>query len=398
MEPPTLRYRWVMLGLVWLLYFVFGVYTRCLAPLVTPILKDLNIQFIQIGFILGSWQFTYIAFAAVDGAIIDRWGLKKSILAGTIVMGLSVMLRCFADGFISLLFCVCLIGIGGPMISIGCPKAISLWFNDSERGLATGIYMTAPSLGGLAALSTANSIVMPLTENSWRLTFVVYGALAFIGAIAWSLAAKDIQKAETTGKTGVLTVFSDLVRLRTVQLILLMGLLSFTIMHGFDNWIPQILESRGVTPTAAGFTASIPLVVSIPALLLIPRIIPPRARGYAIAAMFMVVALSLVLVATGSGMSLTVGLALYGLSSMPTMPLLMLILMESPEVGSKYIGSAAGLFFCVAEIGGFSGPFLLGVVRNTTGDFLASTLLIATLSVITAFVGLFLKRKTSGQT
>lgn len=398
MEPPTLRYRWVMLGLVWLLYFVFGVYTRCLAPLVTPILKDLNIQFIQMGFILGSWQFTYIAFAAVDGAIIDRWGLKKSILAGTIVMGLSVMLRCFAGGFIPLLFCVCLIGIGGPMISIGCPKAISLWFNDSERGLATGIYMTAPSLGGLAALSTANSIVMPLTENSWRLTFVVYGALAFIGAIAWSLAAKDIQKPETTGKTGVLAVFSDLVRLRTVQLILLMGLLSFTIMHGFDNWIPQILESRGVTPTAAGFTASIPLVVSIPALLLIPRIIPPRARGYAIAAMFMVVALSLVLVATGSGMSLTVGLALYGLSSMPTMPLLMLILMESPEVGSKYIGSAAGLFFCVAEIGGFSGPFLLGVVRNTTGDFLASTLLIATLSVITAFVGLFLKRKTSGQT
>ena len=393
MEPATSRYRWAMLGLVWLLYVVFGVYTRSLAPLVTPIIKDLNISFVEMGFILGSWQLTYIVFATIDGAIIDRWGLRKSLLIGVIIMGLSEVLRYFAGGFVTLLLCVALIGIGGPMISIGCPKAIALWFDEKERGLATGICMTAPSIGGLVALSTANSIIMPLTGDSWRLTFVVYGAAAFVAAALWWWRAKDTGEAGTKGETGILRIFSTLARLRIVQLILLMGLFSFTISHGFDSWLPQILEARGISPAAAGFTASIPLLVGIPSVFIIPRITPAPARNYVIALMSALVALALLLVATGSGIVLTLALALFGLSATPIMPLLILILMQSPEVGSKYLGSAVGMFFCVAEVGGFAGPLVLGMIRNMTGDFLAGTLLVAVLSVLMAVMGLYLKRK-----
>ena len=393
MEPATSRYRWAMLGLVWLLYVVFGVYTRSLAPLVTPIIKDLNISFVEIGFILGSWQLTYIVFATIDGAIIDRWGLRKSLLIGVIIMGLSEVLRYFAGDFVTLLLCVALIGIGGPMISIGCPKAIALWFDEKERGLATGICMTAPSIGGLVALSTANSIIMPLTGDSWRLAFVVYGAAAFVAAALWWWRAKDTGEADTKGETGILRIFSTLARLRIVQLILLMGLFSFTISHGFDSWLPQILEARGISPAAAGFTASIPLLVGIPSVLIIPRITPAPARNYVIALMSALVALALLLVATGSGIVLTLALTLFGLSATPIMPLLILILMQSPEVGSKYLGSAVGMFFCVAEVGGFAGPLVLGMIRNMTGDFLAGTLLVAVLSVLMAVMGLYLKRK-----
>ena len=397
MEPATSRYRWAMLGLVWLLYVVFGVYTRSLAPLVTPIIKDLNISFVEMGFILGSWQLTYIVFATIDGAIIDRWGLRKSLLIGVIIMGLSEVLRYFAGDFVTLLLCVALIGIGGPMISIGCPKAIALWFDEKERGLATGICMTAPSIGGLVALSTANSIIMPLTGDSWRLAFVVYGAAAFVAAALWWWRAKDTGEADTKGETGILRIFSTLARLRIVQLILLMGLFSFTISHGFDSWLPQILEARGISPAAAGFTASIPLLVGIPSVFIIPRITPAPARNYVIALMSALVALALLLVATGSGIVLTLALALFGLSATPIMPLLILILMQSPEVGSKYLGSAAGMFFCVAEVGGFAGPLVLGMIRNMTGDFLAGTLLVAVLSVLMAVMGLYLKRKPARQ-
>jgi cyanate permease len=393
MEPATSHYRWAMLGLVWLLYVVFGVYTRSLAPLVTPIIKDLSISFVEMGFILGSWQLTYIVFATIDGAIIDRWGLRKSLLIGVIIMGLSEVLRYFAGGFVTLLLCVALIGIGGPMISIGCPKAIVLWFDEKERGLATGICMTAPSIGGLVALSTANSIIMPLTGDSWRLTFVVYSAAAFVATALWWWRAKDTGEAGTKGETGILRIFSTLARLRIVQLILLMGLFSFTISHGFDSWLPQILEARGISPAAAGFTASIPLLVGIPSVLIIPRITPAPARNYVIALMSALVALALLLVATGSGIVLTLALTLFGLSATPIMPLLILILMQSPEVGSKYLGSAVGMFFCVAEVGGFAGPLVLGMIRNMTGDFLAGTLLVAVLSVLMAVIGLYLKRK-----
>lgn len=382
-----------MLSLIWLLYFVFGVFTRSLAPLVTPVIKDLNISFVEMGFILGSWQLTYIAFATFDGAIIDRWGLRNSLLAGVVIMGLSEVLRFFAGGFFFLLFCVALIGIGGPMISIGSPKAIALWFNEKERGIATGIYMTAPTIGGLIVMSTANSIVMPLTGNSWRLTFVTYGTIAFVGAALWWLRAREASEVGTRGRTGMWRVFTGLTRLKLIKIILLMGLFSFTVSHGFDSWLPQILEARGISPAQAGLIASLPLLVGIPSVLIVPRVTPAAARASVIALLFGVMALALLLVALTSGIGLFIGLVIFGMAMTPAMPLLMLILMESPEVGSKYMGSAAGMFFCVAEVGGFAGPFLFGTIRNATGDFLAGTLIVAVLAAITAFMGLYLKRE-----
>ena len=116
MEAYRTRYRWVMLALVWLLYWVFGVVIRSTAPLVTPILEDLNISYSQMGIILASWPLTYILVAAVSGAVLDRWGIRKSLAVGVAIIGLSEFLRYFANGFASMVLCVGLFGLGGPMI------------------------------------------------------------------------------------------------------------------------------------------------------------------------------------------------------------------------------------------------------------------------------------------
>jgi MFS family permease len=76
-----------MLALLWLLYICFGIVSRAIFPLVTPILNDLHISYSQMGFILGSWQLTYIAMALGAGSILDRWGVRKSLLAGGLVIG-----------------------------------------------------------------------------------------------------------------------------------------------------------------------------------------------------------------------------------------------------------------------------------------------------------------------
>ncbi len=394
-DAPLTRYRWAILSLVWLVYFVFGVFTRSMAPLVSPILSDLNMSFVEMGFILGSWQLTYIFFATVDGALIDRWGIKRCLLAGVVILGLSEALRFFATGFFGLLFCVALIGIGGPMVSIGAPKAIALWFGEKERGLATGIYMTAPTIGGFMVLSTANSLVMPLTGNSWRLTFLIYSTIALLTAIMWWFGARDTARPAAKSGTGVMSVFAALARLRIIQVILLMGLFAFTISHGFDNWLPQILEARGIPPATAGITSSIPLITGIFSILILPRITPASYRSYMIAALSLITIAAVLLIMTGVGISLYLGLGLFGLSTLPIMPLLMLILMGSPEVGAKYLGSAAGMFFCVAEVGGFAGPLLLGTIRNTTGGFVGGTVMVIALSVLMALSALYLQKKTA---
>ena len=125
--------------------------------------------------------------------------------------------------------------------------------------------------------------------------------------------------------------------------------------------------------------------------MIIPRLVPPRLRGRIIALMSFMFAISLLIVATTSGAALVAGLVLYGLFVTPIVPLLVLVLMDIPEVGSRYMGSAAGMFFCVAEIGGFGGPFIMGALVDITGGFLAGVSLLAGLAVAVSVMALLLK-------
>ena len=212
LDPYSSRYRWVMLALLWLLYACFGSIFRCLSPLITPILQDLNISYSQMGLILGSWQLTYIAAAAIAGILIDKWGTRKTLFLGTVIMALSVGLRNFSHGFGTFLPLVALFGLGGPMISIGCPKTIAQWFRGKDRGTAVGVYLTGPWLGGAFALAATNSAIMPLTGHSWRLTFAFYGLMALAVAFLWWFLARDIEVSGDSDHVGMKTVLVRLIR------------------------------------------------------------------------------------------------------------------------------------------------------------------------------------------
>ncbi|MBU2535121.1 MAG: MFS transporter [Chloroflexi bacterium] len=377
--------------LVWLLYVAFGLVNRSISPLVTPILDDLNMSYSQMGIILGSWQLTYIVVAIIAGTIIDKWGMRKSLFIGTVIIGLSAALRYFPNGFGSFLPVVAIFGIGGPLISIGAPKTIASWFRGKGRGTAVGIYTTGPWIGGLFALAATNSFVMPITGYSWRLTFVYYGFLALIIALLWWFLARDIKPTEATESESIGKVFSRLIKIRNVRLILIMGLLSFAIMHGFTNWLPKIMESGGMSPTTAGFMASIPVIAGIPAVLIIPRLVPPHLRGRLLALLSLVVAVTLLVSVNTLDFPLFVGLALFGIAGTSLFPIVILILMETPEVGERHMGLAGGIFFCVAEVGGFTGPLLMGTLADLTGTFLAGAVFLAGLSLIIFMMTLLLK-------
>ena len=391
MQPYHMRYRWIMLGLVWLLYFSFGTILRSMPPLVTPILEELKISYSQMGIILGSWPLTYIAAATISGALIDRWGIHKSLFLGIVIVGLSEFLRFFANGFTTLFLCVALFGLGGPMISIGCPKTISLWFGEKERGTAVGIYTTGTWIGGLVAYSTVNSVVMPFVGYSWRITFAYYSMIPFGIAFFWLLLAKDVKPIINAKSTSIVKVFITLIKVPNVQIILIMGLISFAITHGFNDWLPKILETGGLSPAVAGYAASIPLGFGIITVFLIPHLTPPRLRPRILILSALAIAAAIIMVATVSGALLVLGLVFYGVASFCPFPLLVLILMDLPEVGGRYMGSAGGMFFCVAEIGGFAGPFIIGFVKDLTGNFLTGSFFIAGLAVLLSMMAFFIK-------
>lgn len=404
-QPTTSPYRWVMLSLIWLIYAVFGMVSASVAPLVSSIKSDLQISFTEMGMVLGAWQLMYIGVSPIVGTFIDRVGLRTALGVGVLLMVLSAFVRSFATGFGTLFLAVGLFGVGGPTISIGSPKMVAMWFGSQERGLATGIYSTAPIIGTVVILAGANSVLVPLT-GGWRQTFMVLSVLTLVTAFIWWMFSKEAQApsmpAATESQpaprsTDVRSIVGEMVRERNVQVVLLLAVGTFVMSHGLGTWLPSLLEAGGMTSDQAGFWAAIPNLVGIVGLLTLPRLIVNGYRAYAAAILLVMWAVALVLLAQTSGGMLFVGLILLGFVNSCIMPTFMLILMETPVVGPLRMGMAAGLYFSVAEIGGFGGPFLLGRVYDATGSLVGGVMFLALLALLLAFPTLLIRERKEQQ-
>lgn len=374
-KPEAHPYRWMILFGVWLLYSGFGLTIAAIAPLVVPITTELGISHSAMGSVMGAWPLIYIGSAIPCGAFIDRAGPRAGLLAGAVIMAASGFLRGAAEGHLLLFFAVALFGFGGPLISIGAPKLIALWFEGKERGLAMGVYITGPSLGGVAALSLTNSVMMPWTEDDWRLVLMIYGgAVLAAGAVWWVInlhpASREVEKRlKEEPKRPQLEIFRSLIGLRPVQIVLVMSVLIFFFNHGLNNWLPEILRHGGMDAVTAGYWASIPTIIGVLAALIIPRLATPSRRLLIVAGLFLAAGAASLLLLLSGGPGLALGLALQGIARSSMMTIALLILVEVKEVGPKNAGAAGGMFFSAAEIGGVSGPLMLGIIYDATGGF-----------------------------
>jgi CP family cyanate transporter-like MFS transporter len=383
-----------MLILAWFVYITFGMMQRSVSPLVTPIMRDLGLTYGQMGAIMGSWQLACILAALSIGLALDRYSLRTLIGLGAIVMALSGLLRSLAASYEALFAAVFIFGVGGPTISIGAPKLISIWFEGNDKKHAAGLYATGPALGSVIVFSSANSIVMPWL-GSWRLTFVFFAMLVIAALVLWMLFSKDagsVSSAEASVPFHHATL--SLVKIRNVLIIVLVGFSNLTIVHGLWNWLPKIVELASITPEQAGYLAAIPSATGIVGALLIPRCAPEFKLKYVVASLLGISSISTYAIGTTTGVSLVIALASQGVAIGAMLPLCMLMLMNTKEVGSALMGAAGGLYFTVAEVGGFAGPYVVGRLVDLTGSFYSSILLLASLQGVMIPILLSAKKPT----
>lgn len=386
--------RWILLAGLWFVYASFGLIAASLAPLVAPIEQDLQISHAAMGSLMGAWQLVYIFSAIPSGMLLDRLGVRFSLLMGIVLIALSAFGRALAVDYWTFLIAVMVFGLGGPIISSGAPKLVAQLFEGSRRGLAMGIYMTGPALGGVVALALTNAWLMPMFDFEWRTILKLWGGVALaIGMIWWVmgqryLSADSIESAQRPQ----LEIVRELIVSRPVQVLLAMSVGVFLFNHGLNNWLVELLRTHGMSADVAGYWATLPTLVGILGSLVIPRLATPERRFPILLALCGLAATASILLQHGDVLPLSVGLMAQGIARSSMMTVLILTLVELPGIGDRYAGIASGLFFSAAEVGGVLGPLGIGALYDASGDFNLALNALTVVALLLACGSFYLKR------
>jgi len=391
MTKDSDNFKWIMLAQFWLLYFTFGMIRAALSPLIAPISQELALTNSQIGTILGIFMIAYIFLAIPIGILIDKLGIRKSILVGISLLTISGILRSFATNYQTMLFSVGLMGLGCPTISVGVPKAVAAWFTGKDRSTASGIYVTGMTIGSATATAITTSVLMPIM-GTWRKILLVYGLFGLLVTVVWFVFSKDIETQVANDNTGtVLGALIPLLRNMQVWFIVVIGFFYMFVAYGMGGWLPRLLELKDIAPSRAGLIASLPSWFGLVGSIVLPIIGRRVTRKYVMFASLLLQGVSIYLIGSSVGVFLVIALILYGMMSAGLAPLLMVSLMDVPQVGAEYMGLAAGLWFSIGAIGGFLGPTVVGYLLDSTGSYLMGLLVMAAVIESMTLVSLLLK-------
>ncbi len=391
--------RWWLLAGLWLLYTAFGLTATAIAPLVVPIERELGISHAAMGSIMGTWQLVYIFAAMPGGVMLDRLGGRTALFIGGLLIALSALGRAFATDYWTLLLSVGLFGVGGPVISSGAPKVVSQLFTGSDRGFAMGVYMTGPAIGGVVSLTLTHSVLLPFFDGNWRSVLLLWACFAVAAAVIWvvvasltGLRASEMAVAAPRLPQGQL--LRELVSMRAVQIVLMMGVGVFLFNHGLNNWLPEMLRSHGLPIVEASYWAAIPTVIGVVGSLLIPRLATPERRFRILLALSVAALLSSVFLQFVAGPWLTLGLIMQGIVRSGLTTVLILTLVELPGIGASRAGTASGLFFSAAEVGGMLGPLGMGMLYDASGNFHGALAGLSAVAILLTIGTLRLRRLT----
>lgn len=381
--------RWVLFGGVYAVYFAFGVVALSIPPLVGEVRADLGLSRAGMGLALGAWQLVYLGSAPPAGRLVDRLGVRRAIAIGGVIVIASGLLRAAAGNLPALWAAIALFGVGGPLISAGAPRAVALWFDDQrERRVAVGIYSTAPAMGSMATLVLSNSVLMPLT-GSWRWTVVIETGSMVLALAAWLVVTGRIRapmsssEADGAGAAGAWRV---LLRDPGMRLVLALGTGVFFVAHGLGGWMPALLRTHsGFSSMAAANWVAVGTGVGVAVSLWLPGRADGRRLPFILSGVLLVVSAALLFVLVAPTALDPLPVAAAGVRAV-LVPLVLVALMESEAVGPHNMGVAYGMWFAVAELGGVSGPLVMGWVADTDAGFGGALVLMSVVCVLVALV------------
>lgn len=381
------RRKWLILAAACLLVFLADYMQFQLSSYAYAIIPEMGLSAAHFSSLLMAPMLTAVFASIPMGALADRYGPKRVVLAAHGLAIVGALLRIGATDYATYLAAMFLLGFSPASLNANLIKIFGHWFDD-RINIAMGSFYASASCGIVAALLTSH--LFP----SIRTAYLATALAVMAGTALWAVVAKD--GARHGGEAMAATRYMGVAaRNRYVWLIAValgLGLASTTALSGF---FPQFLEFEGgMDAPHAGFITALFTIGSVVGSLVGPAICYEIGR-YKPVLVPVGIAGGTLMVVIGVLPSGALGAAMLAMGVLTSAagPVLEAFPYSLSAIGEKYAGSAGGIigmvsmgmaFLIPLGITAVCGDSYLGMFLLMGCAFLASTGCVALLPEIGA--------------
>lgn len=182
------KFRWGVLTMIFIVYMIAGA-DRANIGVVIPFIKDsFKMSNTDIGAMTSLFYIGYALIQIPAGHIFSKHGVRGIFSISIILTSVATYFIGMASSVFQLKAARVLLGLAEGPINIGIVTTINRWFPPQEKGIATGVF--------ISAIKFAPAVVPPICAfiilvAGWREVFYLFALPGFITAILWFWLVKD---------------------------------------------------------------------------------------------------------------------------------------------------------------------------------------------------------------
>ena len=264
---PAGHYRWVVIGLLFVITTINYMDRNLLGVLKPTIQGDLHFNESEYGDIVFAFSMAYAAGYAGMGAFTDKVGIRIGLAVAAMIWSAASTAHGLITSVSGFAIARVFLGLGEGGNFPTCIKSVATWFPVRDRALATGVFNSGSNIGGLLAPIIAAFV----TANwGWQTAFYVTGGVGFVWVVFWFVMYRAPEQHPKVSPAELAYIQSDpevpMKKVPWAKLLTYAG--TWTYMLGailtnpvwwfYNNWVPSFLFSKfNVNLMALG----LPLVV-----------------------------------------------------------------------------------------------------------------------------------------
>jgi MFS transporter, CP family, cyanate transporter len=187
-KRAVIRSDLVRLGLLWLCGACLRLTVLAIPPVIPLLHADLHLSETEIGWLSGLPPLLFAIAAIPGGLLIARFGILPALIVGLLINAVGSAARGAYPDTLALYASTIVMAAGVSIMQPALPPLVRAWF-PQRVGFATAVYTNGLLLGETLSVALTIPLVLPLVDNSWRLSFTVWSAPVVLTAILVGICA-----------------------------------------------------------------------------------------------------------------------------------------------------------------------------------------------------------------